>query len=137
MLALCNIFRGSKSMPSIFGIEKCSSLDWGFLALFIVFCVFLTIFSTKKIRAEQCLKIRFGGGIQSYEVFLNKPNVLTLIFFSLFGGMIGSAVGLGGGAIFNPLLLNFGVPPKVASSTGMYMIIFSTAASSISYILNG
>lgn len=45
------------------------------------------------------------------------------------------ALGLGGGSIFNPLLLSMGVPPKVASATGMYMIIFSTGASTLTYML--
>lgn len=45
------------------------------------------------------------------------------------------ALGLGGGAIFNPLLLSMGVPPRVSSATGMYMILFSTAASSTVFIL--
>ena len=47
------------------------------------------------------------------------------------------ALGLGGGSIFNPLLLSLGVPPKVASATGMYMIIFSTGASTAAYIISG
>lgn len=45
------------------------------------------------------------------------------------------ALGLGGGAIFNPLLLSMGVPPSVSSGTGMYMILFSTLSSSITYII--
>ena len=55
---------------------------------------------------------------------------------SFVGGWVSSALGLGGGAIFNPLLLSMGLPPKVASATGMYMIIFSTGASTLTYILN-
>ena len=47
------------------------------------------------------------------------------------------ALGLGGGAIFNPLLLNLGIPPVVASATAMYMIIYSTGASTLSYALSG
>lgn len=43
---------------------------------------------------------------------------------------------MGGGSVFNPLLLSFGVPPQVASATGMYMIIFSTGASTLTYVLN-
>jgi len=42
---------------------------------------------------------------------------------------------LGGGAIFNPLLLSMGVPPPVSSATGMYMIMFSTAGSSAVFLL--
>ena len=73
----------------------------------------------------------------SSDIDLNKSNMCKLIGFSFVGGWVSGALGLGGGAIFNPLLLSMGVPPKVSSSTGMYMIIFSTGASTISYLLNG
>jgi len=68
---------------------------------------------------------------------MKGKNLIKLVGFSFFGGWVSGALGLGGGAIFNPLLLSMGVPPKVASATGMYMIIFSTGASTISYLMNG
>jgi uncharacterized membrane protein YfcA len=57
-----------------------------------------------------------------------------LSIFAFLGGWVSGALGLGGGAIFNPLLLSLGVPPSVASATGMYMIIYSTTGSSIVFI---
>lgn len=47
------------------------------------------------------------------------------------------ALGLGGGAIFNPVLLSMGIPPGVSSSTGMYLVMFTTLGSSITYTLQG
>jgi uncharacterized membrane protein YfcA len=44
---------------------------------------------------------------------------------------------LGGGSIFNPLLLSLNVPPKVASASGMYMIIFSAGAAVMTYLFAG
>jgi uncharacterized membrane protein YfcA len=61
-------------------------------------------------------------------------NVLTLGFV---GGWVAGALGLGGGVIFNPLLLSMGVPPKVSSATGMYIITFSKIATITIYILYG
>ena len=46
------------------------------------------------------------------------------------------ALGLGGGTIFNPLLLSLGVLPSVASATGMYMILFSSSSSCFTYIVH-
>jgi uncharacterized membrane protein YfcA len=59
--------------------------------------------------------------------------ILTLGFF---GGFVAGALGLGGGTIFNPYLVGWGVPPKVSSSTGMYLVMFSTTAASVVYILS-
>ena len=47
------------------------------------------------------------------------------------------AMGLGGGVIFNPLLIGLGVPPQVATSTGMFMIFFSAGSSALIYFSFG
>ena len=57
--------------------------------------------------------------------------------FAFIGGWVSGAFGLGGGSVFNPLMIELGVPPTVSTSTGMYMIMFSTAASSLLYISYG
>jgi len=48
---------------------------------------------------------------------------------------LASAVGLGGGVVFNPVLIGLGVPPTVAASTGMYMIMFSAFLNSLTFWL--
>ena len=52
ILTLVNIWRGSKSSPSIFGVETCSALDWGSLAVFMAYCVCITALSLKKMQHE-------------------------------------------------------------------------------------
>ena len=69
------------------------------------------------------------------DIKVTNKSMMRLILGSFFAGWVSGALGLGGGSIFNPLLLSMGASPKVASSTGMYMIIFSTAASTISYAI--
>lgn len=51
------------------------------------------------------------------------------------GGGLASAVGLGGGVVFNPVLIGLGVLPTVASSTGMYMIMFSSFLNTLTFYL--
>jgi len=53
------------------------------------------------------------------------------------GGFVAGALGLGGGSIFNPYLIGMGVPPKVSSSTGMYLVLYSTIATCTVYITTG
>jgi uncharacterized membrane protein YfcA len=53
------------------------------------------------------------------------------------GGALSSLVGLGGGVIFNPLMLHFRVHPKVASSTSMYLVMLSTFAATMQFYSMG
>jgi uncharacterized membrane protein YfcA len=82
------------------------------------------------------LKIKHGQGLVDGDIKFVASNILKLVFFAFIGGWVSGALGLGGGVIFNPLLLSMGVPPSVSSSTGMYMILFSTAASSGLFIIH-
>lgn len=67
-----------------------------------------------------------------------EGNTLKIVLMlGLFGGWIAGALGLGGGVIFNPILIAMNVPPKVSSATGMYLITFSKIATCIIYFLYG
>jgi uncharacterized membrane protein YfcA len=136
LLAFVNLYRGNKNEPSIFGVETCSVDDFSSLAVFVIICMILSYFCVKMVQREQWLKTKYGEGLSSSDVILNGGKLVKLLSMSFLGGWVSGALGLGGGAIFNPLLLSMGLPPKVASATGMYMIIFSTGASTMTYIIN-
>ena len=129
------MFRGSKHNPSIFGVKRCSLLDWSSLGVYCVICFFLSWWAVRSVKYEQNLKRKHGNGLAESDVNLEGGPLIKLISFSFVGGWVSGALGLGGGSIFNPLLLSMGCPPQVASATGMYMIIFSTGASSMTYII--
>lgn len=51
-------------------------------------------------------------------------------------GILSSMLGLGGGVIFNPMLLDFGVLPAVASATGMVLVMFASGTNTVLYIVS-
>ncbi len=61
--------------------------------------------------------------------------VLRLGITAFVGGWASGCLGMSGGSIFNPMLLGMGVPPAVASNTGMYMIVFSEIGSNVNFII--
>mmetsp|Transcript_27937 Transcript_27937/g.20925 ORF Transcript_27937/g.20925 Transcript_27937/m.20925 type:complete len:163 (-) Transcript_27937:43-531(-) len=83
------------------------------------------------------LKIRGGVRLVHTDIEFSPNNVGKLVGIGLCGGMASGAFGLGGGAIFNPVLLYLGLPPKVVSATSMYMIMYSTMSSTFVYIIFG
>jgi uncharacterized membrane protein YfcA len=136
-MILVTLFRGSKSVASIIGIDRCSTEDWTIMLLYLVALCIILYFSLRYVKKEQDLKMRVGFGIVAGDIQFQQSVLVKLVIFALLGGWVSGALGLGGGAIFNPLLLSMGVPPSVSSSTGMYMILFSTAGSSITYLVFG
>lgn len=137
-LILFTLFRGSKKFHSIIGIKSCSVEDWSMVIAFLLTCICLSYYALKTLRKEQWLKEKFGRGLASTEVkVISKSDVSKLMFGSFAGGLVSGSLGQGGSSIYNPMLLSFGCAPVVSSATGMYMIIFSSAASTVVYTITG
>ncbi len=103
-----------------------------------VFFMFLLSFGGLMInKKEQALKMRVGRGLVPSDIRYNGSQLVYLVVFSLLGGWVSGALGLGGGTIFNPMMITLGVPPLVATSTAVYMIIYSSAASTVIYLSYG
>ena len=131
-----NFLRGSRKTPSIIGITKCGSLDWFLFSSFIIIAFLLTYIGVRINKREQTLKEK-GGVSCATDIKYRGQSLFYLLFFAFIGGWVSGAFGLGGGSVFNPLMIELGVPPTVSTSTGMYMIMFSTFASSVIYISYG
>nr|XP_016479157.1 PREDICTED: uncharacterized protein LOC107800493 isoform X1 [Nicotiana tabacum]XP_016479158.1 PREDICTED: uncharacterized protein LOC107800493 isoform X1 [Nicotiana tabacum]XP_016479159.1 PREDICTED: uncharacterized protein LOC107800493 isoform X1 [Nicotiana tabacum] len=53
----------------------------------------------------------------------------------ILAGIVGGLLGLGGGFILGPLLLELGIPPQVSSATTTFVMTFSSSMSVIQYYL--
>lgn len=125
--------RGGKSD---FGFEKCSAGDWVSLFVFFMIMISFVVLATKITAGEQTLKKKYGNKNLAETDLIFKGTVLKKVLGLGFGGgWVAGALGLGGGVIFNPLLMALGVPPKVSSATGMYMITFSKISTTVLYLV--
>jgi hypothetical protein len=137
-LVLMNLSLPSKTRPSPIGITKCSGSYWVLQFSFIAFCGIMAVFSIRLLKGEQDLKIKYGSiNLVESDIIFNKGNIAVLVVLGFMGGLIAGALGLGGGVIFNPVLLTMGLPPQVSGACSLYMVFFSKIASCLVYILNG
>jgi uncharacterized membrane protein YfcA len=91
-----------------------------------------TIASIRRVNYEQYYKIKYNKGICKSDLKFSPNVVRKLVMVAFAGGWVSGALGLGGGSIFNPVLLSMGIPPAVASSTGMYLVMFTSFGTSVS-----
>lgn len=96
------------------------------------------VLACRLIAGEQALKEKFGGvNIAASDLIFRGKILRNVLLLGFMGGWVAGALGLGGGVIFNPLLLAMGVPAKVSSATGMYLITFSKIVTCVIYFLYG
>lgn len=71
------------------------------------------------------------------DIVLTTKNLLILLSLGFWGGLIAGALGMGGGVIYNPILLTMGMPPTVTGACSLFLICYSKIASTVVYTLNG
>jgi len=134
---LTAIFRPSDKSSSIVGVEKCSIMDWGLICIFSVFCIAMTAVSIFILQRENKKKKEINFPFMKTDIVWNLKKLVLLSGKCSFGGLFAGLLGLGGGVIFNPLLLDAGHPPEVAAATGMYMVMYSSGAATVQYLITG
>lgn len=133
-----NLSLGSKSFPSIIGIDRCSPVYWVLQGTFLWICFLYLSLAIKMAQSEQQLKMRFKNiNLVDSDIRFHGRSLTTLIALGFVGGLASGSLGIGGGAIFTPFLLTLGVPPLVVTGTGLYLVFFSTSVSSLVYSING
>lgn len=55
---------------------------------------------------------------------------MKLFYNSFFGGILAGSLGLGGGLIINPILLNEGLIPEMAAAASMMVVFFASLSTS-------
>jgi uncharacterized membrane protein YfcA len=95
-----------------FKMVKCSWVDWTISAVFITLMAILVVVATKLSSKEQHMKEKYDNINLVPSDLVFKGTVLRKVLAMGFGGgWVAGALGLGGGVIYNPMLLQMGVPP--------------------------
>ena len=74
---------------------------------------------------NKILRRKYNINFVESEVIFESRSLTLLLVVGFSGGFVAGALGLGGAVIYNPALLSLGLHPKVASATGMYLVLFS------------
>eukprot|EP01117_Protostelium_nocturnum_P012130 TRINITY_DN4452_c0_g1_i10.p2 TRINITY_DN4452_c0_g1~~TRINITY_DN4452_c0_g1_i10.p2 ORF type:complete len:161 (+),score=65.19 TRINITY_DN4452_c0_g1_i10:1656-2138(+) len=64
-----------------------------------------------------------------------KGKMAGLSIGSFVGGILAGLVGIGGGMVSSPILLEMGVHPQIVMSTSTFLILFTSSTTSIQYLI--
>ena len=60
---------------------------------------------------------------------------LTIV--SIIGGLMTGCLGIGGATVYNPMMIEMGKNPQVASATGMYIVMIGSTVSTLYFVGKG
>lgn len=117
-----SIFKGGDQMYSIVGVKLCSPVYW-ILSFVMVPVIIIAWGITAKFLMREYEKKKEEGREIEGEIKYTYKNILLLGILSVIAGCLASLLGIGGGMIKGPVLLQMGLVPDVTAATSSYMIV--------------
>ena len=107
------------------------------LPLKILFCGLIFFMANKMLRTsktESPLALR----LNALPPLIRRPDytvsLSALGFFGFFSGVIAGLFGIGGGIVKTPVMIHiFKMPPKRATATALFMIVFTSFSATVSH----
>jgi len=136
LVILVALFKGSTENKSIIGLHLCSGPYWGvFLSIYILVLP-MTYIIARRVYLRQQAKQNAPGAKQR-NVNWSLKNMIMLSIGSFIGGILAGLVGIGGGMVSSPILLEIGVHPQVVMTTSSFLILFTSSSTTIQYFFFG
>ncbi|KAI5070138.1 hypothetical protein GOP47_0014481 [Adiantum capillus-veneris] len=132
------IVRGSSDGENLFGIQTCGVIYW-LVTLVQVPFAFVVTTCTIIYFQRKSLDQKDGENPSPQEEPMRGGLVKMrwLPVYALGAGFLGGMLGLGGGTIISPLLLETGMHPQVTAATCSFMVFFSSSLSVVQFWLLG
>lgn len=104
-------------MISIIGIDSCSIPSFALFIVFQILCMLLCYFVKK-----------------SHIDFITP---FSLLYKSYISGILAGILGIGGGLVINPVLLQMGYGPAESSALSAFVVLFTSASTSTQFLILG
>lgn len=135
------IARGSSDGENLFSIQSCGLVYWIVTSVQVPFAIIVTacslIYLQKKNANADVMEQEDSSSSPEHVSFGGLGSMRLLPIYALIAGFLGGMLGLGGGMIISPLLLEMGMHPQVTAATCSYMVFFSSSLSVIQFWLLG
>ncbi|KAG0581448.1 hypothetical protein KC19_4G252700 [Ceratodon purpureus] len=130
------VLRGGKSSPSILNVEPCKRAYWLLTISQVPLAILLTGWAGWHV--HHTTTKNSPPELQPEEWDLVGPRAFVIFpSMALLAGFLGGMLGIGGGMIINPLLIEIGMHPQLTAATTAFMVFFSSSLSVVQFWLLG
>eukprot|EP00897_Mesotaenium_endlicherianum_P011051 jgi/Mesen1/9975/ME000072S09390 len=121
-------------------VQPCGALYWLLTLLQLPLGLVLTGVAIRHLKREQAARRASSSsslGANVCDCLLSPRQLVLYPLMSYIAGCMGGLLGIGGGMIICPLLLELGILPEVTAATGAFMVLFSSSMSVAEFYLLG
>lgn len=135
-IILTTLLRGSREFGSLIGLDYCNSGYWLVYLFAIVGCGAIYIKASGLVKHETQVKNQCNYQEQNNRFTMTPTVINKMIPLSLIAGVLAGLLGLGGGMVMSPALLQLGMQPQdLAATVGFFVVqtSFITLFQSVMY----
>ena len=139
VLALAVLRAGPRAPPALRAllgapsVRPCSRGWWLLLALSAFFPLLLTRAAARQLAAVAAAAPVVDGGGPRWTT----RNLVLAPMVSACAGVLAGLLGIGGGLVKGPLLLELGMRPQAAAATSGFMVLFTASSTTLQFLLAG
>lgn len=137
LMILITLLKGGPNLNSIIKIKICSFFYWLIYFLYFLISLYLTHFSSKIVLDEYKYRKEIGYPYHESDIKWNKKLIVHFPINASLAGVLSGMLGVGGGLILGPMLLDFGVHPFVSTATSNYLVMLISLSTTSQYYLQG
>ncbi|EGZ28027.1 hypothetical protein PHYSODRAFT_469591 [Phytophthora sojae] len=136
-LVLFSMAKGGHGTPSVIGLSCGSFGYWSLIVVSFPFFMGVTIYFGMKISRFHAMLQASDYTYAKGDMVWTKHAVIKYPALCTAAGVAAGLLGIGGGMVKGPLLLEMGLIPQVSSATSSSMILFTSSATTIQFIILG
>jgi len=129
--------KGSKKLESIVGVSTCSPEYWVLTVLSLLWLVGFALAMGRRAVSKSVRKAVVGFDFQQGDVRWTWKSFRFYSIWTFIAGIIAGLIGIGGGMVLGPLMLLMGLPSQVSTATTATMVVITSSAIAIGYVVAG
>ncbi|OQS06227.1 hypothetical protein THRCLA_01727 [Thraustotheca clavata] len=133
-----SLFRGGHGTPSIVGISCGSTTYWALTLVPLSLLIAITWIMGRHLRMKSRLKVVSDAEFAPGDVhWTYKKAQIVLPIYCFVAGIASGLLGIGGGMVQSPIMLEYGLLPVVSSASASFMILFTSSATTLQFAVAG
>jgi hypothetical protein len=129
IMAILSILRESEM------VSKCSTLYWILVIFFIIIVLLFDYFVIIHIEKEYSYRRTINFPFDSKDINWTRNTIIKLCFIGFIAGFVAGTIGIGGGVVLGPILLDLGIHPIVGTVTTNFLVLITSSSTTFQFIL--
>jgi uncharacterized membrane protein YfcA len=138
LIVILSLIRGGKAgAVSIVGIKTCSGEYWAVTVLLFIILIIIALIVGYILNSQYEEKVTCDYVFVDGDIEWTGRNVYLYPALSAFAGMCGGLLGIGGGMVMGPLLLELGMLPENTQATSATTVMITSGAAMFQFLFLG